>query len=215
MDCGKQRERPLCAEALFLPQAQWRAAVLEDRMTAPKKTAPTGSVGNKTRRLPSQGLNVPSIDKSAFGKTGNRGLASPISPLRPLAQFGAAYTFKIPAPPSLNASYKNIGRGRAKTGKYKAWCDMADLELACQKPPRFNQRVDVSIYLPEPSRNSDIDNRIKPVMDSLVRVGVIENDDNRFVRSVRAAWSEDESEARVIIYYAPSVSTEIMKAESA
>jgi len=123
--------------------------------------------------------------------------------LRPVAQIGASYSYVMPVPPSLNASYKNIGRGRAKTDKYKKWCRDADLELACQKPVRFDGRVDISIYLPEPTRRSDIDNRIKPLCDSLVRVGVIDNDDNKYVRSVRAAWSTEVREARVNIYYAP------------
>jgi crossover junction endodeoxyribonuclease RusA len=141
---------------------------------------------------------------SMVRKTKGRGgeMASPS--LRPVAQYGASYSYVMPIPPSLNASYKNIGRGRAKTDKYKKWCRDADIELACQKPVRFDSRVDISIYLPTPKRCSDIDNRIKPICDSLVRVGVLANDDNRYVRSVRAAWSYDETECRVILYHAPA-----------
>jgi Holliday junction resolvase RusA-like endonuclease len=135
--------------------------------------------------------------------TGRGGEKAPA--LRPIAQHGASYSYAMPVPPSLNNIYENKrGGGRRKSDDYKDWCERCDLELACQKPVYFNDRVDVSIYLPEPRRASDIDNRIKPLLDSLQRVGVIKNDNNKYVRSVRAAWSREVREARVNIYYAPA-----------
>ena len=133
--------------------------------------------------------------------TGRGGDVAPA--LRPLAQYGASYSYVMPVPPSLNNIYENNrGGGRRKSKAYGAWCLEADWELARQKPVRFDKRVDVSIYIAEPSRASDIDNRLKPILDSLQRCGVIERDDNRFVRSVRGAWSAEEKSCRVILYYA-------------
>ncbi|MBX3533386.1 MAG: RusA family crossover junction endodeoxyribonuclease [Xanthobacteraceae bacterium] len=126
--------------------------------------------------------------------------------MRRVADFAEQFTCQLPVPPSLNNIYRNAGKRRIKTKEYEAWCLECDWELARLKPPAFSLgRVDVSIYLAMPRRPSDIDNRIKPLMDSLQRCEVIRGDDNRFVRSVRAAWSEEESKCRLHIYYAPAL----------
>lgn len=133
------------------------------------------------------------------------------APLRPLAQFGASYSYVMPVPPSLNSIYKNVpfttkkGRKtsrRSKTDAYEDWCLEADWELARQKPVRFDRRVDVSIVIAE-IPNADIDNRAKPILDSLKRCGVIKNDNSKYVRQVCARWSQEETACRVNVYHAP------------
>lgn len=170
-------------------------------MTHPiNSTAPTRPVGNTTQET---AKSRSSVQKDRIGgRALRKGPATQND--RPLAQIGAGYSYLMPVPPSLNNIYENSrGGGRRKSDAYKGWCLEADWELARQRPVRFEGRVDVSIVITEPKNPSDIDNRLKPILDSLQRCGVIRKDDNRFVRSVRGAWSAEEKTCRVNIWHAP------------
>lgn len=107
----------------------------------------------------------------------------------------------LPTPPSVNAMFGNNagpGRGRFATKQYKAWKDEA---LACvleQGRKAFSKPVTIAIQLCDPRRRSDVDNRIKPVLDLLVSTGIIPDDSNKFVRGVSACWGGDDP-CKVII----------------
>ena len=83
----------------------------------------------------------------------------------------------LPMPPSLNGSFYNSkNRGRVKTYKYRDWQRVAGLMLARYKSKSLPQGPYAArIELPL-DRRSDIDNRIKPVLDALVRAGLTPDD---------------------------------------
>jgi Holliday junction resolvase RusA-like endonuclease len=102
---------------------------------------------------------------------------------------------KLSVPPSLNNCFINVPyQGRIKSKQYRAWIDMAGWELLGQRQGRkkITGPVSISIVIARPSVRSDIDNRIKPILDLLVTHDIIPDD--RHVISVSARWA-DKSEA--------------------
>lgn len=97
-------------------------------------------------------------------------------------------------PPSLNHAFANApGKGRVKTREYKAWRDAAGWE--CVGKGRIAGPVDVRIDIRK--ARGDIDNRIKAVIDLLVKQRII--DDDKHVKSVFAQWSDIKDGAVVTI----------------
>lgn len=95
----------------------------------------------------------------------------------------------LPLPPSINACFRNVrGVGRVRTRTYRRWADAAGWELLSERPPHIRGQVSISIRAARPSRRSDLDNRIKPLLDLLVTCLVIEDD--RHVMSVSARWDD-------------------------
>ena len=97
---------------------------------------------------------------------------------------------ELPYPPTLNTAFINIpGRGRVTSGKYKAWTTEALWMVKSQKPTKFSVEVSISIGIVAPDkRPRDIDNLIKPCLDLLVKAGVIQDDNSKYVRKVSAQW---------------------------
>ena len=108
--------------------------------------------------------------------------------VRPIpSEHAAAFDVELPMPPSLNGAYFNLVKGgRAKTESYSAWSVDAVSKITQAIPmwKRVGGPVSVSILLPKGMRG-DVDNRIKPVLDALVKSGRI--DDDRNVVKVSAA----------------------------
>lgn len=97
--------------------------------------------------------------------------------------------FNLPLPPSLNNIFFNKPHGgRAKTTDYKNWLDTAAWEIRGQRVAPIAGDVRVCIVIERPNKTSDIDNRIKPVLDAMQKAGVIVND--KSVVDVRARWGE-------------------------
>lgn len=100
-------------------------------------------------------------------------------------------TYSLPLPPSLNSGYANFpGRGRIPSKKLKNWKIEAGWELLKQKPQAFDGpvEIDISIQLIPKQRGSDIDGRLKFVIDLLVSHNVIKDDSSKYVTSVRGMW---------------------------
>ena len=78
----------------------------------------------------------------------------------------------LPLPPSVNAMYRHFGHTVYKTQEAKAWIREASFLL---KAAPFKDKVAVNIdyYF---KRDSDIDNRIKALLDLLQSKGIITND---------------------------------------
>jgi Holliday junction resolvase RusA-like endonuclease len=99
-------------------------------------------------------------------------------------------TITIPLPPSVNKAWSNVpGKGRVKTNDYKRWETEAGWLARSQyvgKPP-ITGAVHVAIWLHRPRGRCDIDNRIKPILDLLVKAGVLA-DDSQVVK-ICAEWS--------------------------
>lgn len=163
---------------------------------ASAKAVPAVS-GNRGGSIPAKTSTV----KTALG----RGKVQKPSPLRRVAEFGECASIKIPMPVSVNSAYRNLaGVGRVKTKELKNWRLEAEWELARQKPPRFVGQVDICITLRYPPKGrADCSNYIKCVEDLLVHCGVIEDDSCKYVRSVSARWSHEETSCRVNVYHAP------------
>ncbi len=102
----------------------------------------------------------------------------------------ARFDVEIPMPPSLNGAYENLrphrskktGKmvtGRRKTNSYDAWQTAAAAIITVSIPiaKRIAGQVNVHILLPLKMRG-DCDNRIKPVLDALVKSGRIDDDRN-------------------------------------
>ena len=169
---------------------------------AKAKSAPAGSAGTpKAKELVTRRSYVELISKNP--RRGRGGVKAPS--LRRVAEHGECASIKIPVPISVNAMYRNVaGVGRVKTKELKNWKLEAEWELARQNPPRFIGQVDISISLRYPPKGrADCSNYIKAVEDLLVTCGVIEDDSCKYVRSVAARWSHEETACRVNVYHAP------------
>ena len=86
----------------------------------------------------------------------------------------------LPIPPSTNNLFRSGSRGgRYKTEAYKAWLDAAGWEIKLQRPPALHPplRTCLKVLVEAPvGQNRDIDNLLKPVLDVLVKMGVIADD---------------------------------------
>ena len=105
----------------------------------------------------------------------------------------------LPMPPSVNGLFLNRIGGRSITKRYADWRKEAGIALINQRPERVSGRVSITMAVQEPKRASDLDNRIKPVLDLLVEHRVIDNDDNRFVRCLQVLWDKSTDGVRVQI----------------
>ena len=82
----------------------------------------------------------------------------------------------LPLPPSVNAMYRNVpGVGRVKTSDYKAWERKACAALTFASWDMPGRPYNVTLRF-NVNHQSDIDNRVKPVLDLLVKHKVIDGD---------------------------------------
>lgn len=88
-------------------------------------------------------------------------------------------TLRLPVPPSLNQSTRNVrGIGRVKTKKYKDWLKEADKWFLLQKRGLGQIRGKCSIMIEIPPVSGDISNRIKAAEDFCVSRGITDDDRN-------------------------------------
>jgi len=81
----------------------------------------------------------------------------------------------LPRPPSVNKLFRNVpGKGRVKTGHYKAWIEQAGWEIRRQRPGKIDGAYKLLVLI-GPTR-ADIDNLSKGLSDLLQAHGVVEND---------------------------------------
>jgi Holliday junction resolvase RusA-like endonuclease len=92
----------------------------------------------------------------------------------------------VPAPPSVNAAFRNTARGRALTQKAVDWKGHAGWVLRQQRPRHVPGEVAVIVNVERNSASADIDNKVKLLLDLLVAHNVIEDD--KRVASIAAAW---------------------------
>lgn len=105
---------------------------------------------------------------------------------------------KLPVPPSSNHLFANIpGKGRVKTSAYRGWIKEAGWALQSQRHEEVAGPVKVSIAVRRTSGRADIDNRIKALLDLLVRHRVI--GDDRMVEELYIRWSAESDDAEVLV----------------
>lgn len=99
-------------------------------------------------------------------------------------------TYVLAVPPSTNSLFFNVkGRGRVKSTKYRAWIKAELLALIAQRAKPVTERASVAITIPKITRG-DADNRIKPVLDLLVRAGILTDDGGKHVGAVSITFGD-------------------------
>lgn len=106
----------------------------------------------------------------------------------------------IPMAPSVNGLYSGKSR-RYKSDGYKAWLLEAGHAINRQNVPHVEGRVSVFLEITEPKtkRATDLDNRCKPLLDILVKHGIIEGDSQHYVREIRMVWNAEIDGCRVTV----------------
>jgi len=107
----------------------------------------------------------------------------------------------LPWPPSTNGLFVNVlKRGRVPSKEYAAWRAEAGWILKSQHPPKFAGLVDITVELCSPHAVPfDPDNRLKAPIDLLKTLGIIIDDNNRYVRSASALVVRDADPCTVVI----------------
>ena len=104
----------------------------------------------------------------------------------------------LPTPPSTNGLFSGTTR-RHRSPKYDEWITEAGWELKRQRPTPVPGAVCLHLEVKEPTvRRRDLSNYFKSVEDLLVTHGVIEGDDQRFVRRIIMEWADIDG-ARITI----------------
>jgi hypothetical protein len=106
------------------------------------------------------------------------------------------FVLDLPRPPSVNRFMHGLGN---KSPEVLAWIVQADRYVMAIRPrPRFTGWFQAEITWDENDYgHSDIDNRIKPLLDYLQRVMIIEND--RWCRRLVVDWGPVDLGCRVVV----------------
>ena len=95
-------------------------------------------------------------------------------------------------PPSVNAIWRHTKGGKTyRTAAYMTWIRGEEWSVVPQLKTqhKFAGPVYITIAMKRPRSNSDLDNRIKPILDFLQHIAAIDNDKNVF--GVNAFWSNN------------------------
>src|SRR5215467_11261342 len=109
--------------------------------------------------------------------------------------------FDLPAPPSTNNLFLNIGGsgGRIKSPGYRSWIKEAGWQLRIAHPVKIMSTVAVSVSLGLASRRPDVDNCLKALLDLLVAHQVIEDDAQVVELSVRVDRCVPAGRAHILV----------------
>lgn len=125
----------------------------------------------------------------------------------------------LPFPPSVNNLFptnRRTGR-RYPSKEYKAWQVHAGALINKARMKLIAEPVEIEIELTaKDGRPRDADNYAKPLLDILVKCGVLRDDSSKYVRRVSPAWCEhdkDEAGALVIINPLPAKEKPLSKSE--
>ena len=99
----------------------------------------------------------------------------------------------VTAPPSVNSLYLNVKKvGRVKAPAYRKWLDIAQWEAKQYKVQLFDKPVSVQVGVGKATQARDLDNYLKPVLDFLVKIGVLKDDNMLHVHKVTIAKQFEE-----------------------
>lgn len=109
-------------------------------------------------------------------------------------------------PPSTNNLFANIpGRGRVKTSAYTRWLNQCGLILRAQCKTRMAERCDITIALEDCHPLADASNYLKATEDLLVKLGILEDDNAKYVRSISGVWADIEGTRITLFPCQPNV----------
>ena len=102
-------------------------------------------------------------------------------------------TVNFPFPPSLNNLFVNVaGKGRRPAKRYASWQVVACTEIMVQRVKwpknRVGGPVEIQITLERDRRRMDIDNGAKAIIDTLVKMNIIDDDKN--VEKLTIQWGD-------------------------
>jgi crossover junction endodeoxyribonuclease RusA len=102
--------------------------------------------------------------------------------------------FAVSMPPSVNNLFLNVpGRGRVRSGRYRAWQDENLWALKALKLGSVAGHVRVDYWLPVKNRQ-DIDNPLKALNDLLQSSGILAND-----KQIRQLWVDHANRTDVLV----------------
>lgn|GEM_PF-3726264 len=109
-------------------------------------------------------------------------------------------TLKLPWAPSANQIWRNHSAGQVYLAKkYQVFLEQAYYAWLAQGAPHFKSKAaQVALYLYPPSAHGyDVDNRIKPTLDALTKIGFWKDD--RIVRKVSASAERPVEGGAIIV----------------
>lgn len=121
------------------------------------------------------------------------------------AQDGAPALYVIPVPPSLNKAYSNARRGRVLSHTARNWKMHAAHVIKHQRRRKVCGPVVIVCNVERPTASSDLDNRVKLLLDALVAADAID-DDRNVVATAFAFAPPVKGNAHVSIHPAGSLS---------
>ena len=102
-----------------------------------------------------------------------------------------------------NRRGKNM-KGRMISPAYLNWRREAEYSLLLSRPlPQFKGPVAAFLTFQEPTRPNDLDNKAKGILDLLVKHQIIQDDSNRFLRSLYLSWDKAVTGAHVLVKALP------------
>ena len=114
-----------------------------------------------------------------------------------------SFAFSVPMPPSVNAMFATDFKTKRRfmSKAYKAWRDAAGLSVALDwrraGSPRFERHLSLTVHLGL-NYASDIDNRVKPLLDLLAK-SIPDFPDDRYIDRISVERVKGIDNARVLI----------------
>lgn len=100
---------------------------------------------------------------------------------------GQAHCFSVPPPPTANLIWRHARGRHFKSRDYQAWMTEAGMLLNVQRARPIPGPVSISIAAPENGRR-DLDNYLKPTVDLLCQMQIIDGDRFKTVKALSARW---------------------------
>ena len=97
--------------------------------------------------------------------------------------------YAVTAPPSANRMWTHTPKGMTKSREYRAWLTAAGWQIRGQKLQSIAGPVSVSLTIPTNGRR-DLDNHVKPTLDLLTNLRMIEGDRFKTVKELHLRWHD-------------------------
>lgn len=106
---------------------------------------------------------------------------------------------EVELPPSTNNLFATVGKRRVPTREYKTWQQVAALRVRALTPPTTYPVAVTLTVLGKVFAQRDLDNTIKPILDALVKCGVLRGDNLTCISRVTVQRGDASGEGRVRI----------------